>query len=209
MPAAAAWWLASGGRAATQVGGAEVEDRAHGVVELTDAREAGGERDVTERQISGLDQHTRRLGSLRTCQCQRSGSHLGLQKAFELSGGVPELGCQPGDAVPVDGPVGDQPHGARDDVATNVPFRGPGGDVGPAALARAEAGALGRGGGGVEPDIAGERWADRTTGPAVDPGGEHRRDEPAVKPRVLGLDGAVTAVEVFVHAFHDYTPAPT
>jgi hypothetical protein len=47
--------------------------------------------------------------------------------------------------------------------------------------------------------VTGERWSDRTAGSAIYPGGSHGGDEPAVEPSVLGLDGSVAAVEVFVH----------
>jgi hypothetical protein len=55
-------------------------------------------------------------------------------------------------------------------------------------------------GGGIEPHVARERGSDRTARSAVDLGGEHGGDEPAVEAGVLGLDGPVAAVEIFVHA---------
>ncbi len=57
---------------------------------------------------------------------------------------------EPGDALAVDDPVGDQPHRARGEVAAAVPLRRAGRGVGPAAQAGAEARALSRRGRRVE-----------------------------------------------------------
>ena len=79
-------------RAFPQRGRREVENRPHGVVELADAGETGGERDVAERQVGRLDQDPGGLGALCARQRQRVGADLGLQEAFELAGGVAERG---------------------------------------------------------------------------------------------------------------------
>ena len=185
----------------------EVAHRAHGVVELADAGEPGRERDVAERQLGGLDEHPGRLGALRPRQRQRVRADLGLQQPLELAGGVADAGGQPGDALAVDGAVGDQPHRPGHDVAAHVPLRGTGRGVGPAALAGPEAGPLGGRRGRIEPHVAGERRPDRAAGPAVDLRRQHGGDEPAVEPGVLGLDGPVAAVEIVVHAIDNYTRA--
>ena len=182
-----------------QLGGRQRTDLAHGVVELADAREARGERDIAERQVGRLDEYPRGFGALSPCQRQRVRAHLGLQQTLELTRRVADTGRQPGHALAVDGAVGDQPHGAGDDVTPDVPFRRAGGCVGSASLTGPEAGPLRGRGGGVEADIACERWPRRTAGPAVDTGGVHRGDEPPVEPRVLRLDRAIAAVEVLVH----------
>jgi hypothetical protein len=97
--------------------------RADGVVELADAGEPGSEGDIAERQIGGFDQHPRCLAALRSGQCERARAHLGLQHPFQLTSGVTDLRGQSGDAVPVNGAIGDQPHRPGDDVAPDVPFR--------------------------------------------------------------------------------------
>ena len=93
-----------------QRGRREIAHRPHGVVELADAGEAGGERDVAERQLGRLDEHPRGLRALRPGQRQRVGPDLGLQQPLELAGGVADAGRQPGDALAVDRAVGDQAH---------------------------------------------------------------------------------------------------
>ena len=89
--------------------------------------------------------------------------------------------------------------GPADEVAADVPLGRPRRRVRAAAFARAEAGTLRGRRGWIKPDIAGERWPDRTAGAAINPGGQHRGDKPAVKPSVLGLHGPIAAVEVFMH----------
>ena len=183
-----------------------LEDRAHGVVELADAGEAGGECDVAEWQVRRLDQHPGGLCPLRAGQRERAGADLGLQQPLQLPGGVAEVGGQAADTFAVHRAVGDQPHGPRHDVAAHIPFRRTRGRVGAAPLACAEARALRGRRRRVEPHVTGERWPHRATGPAVDPGGQHRGDEPAVEPGVLGLDRPVAAFEIFVHG-STITPA--
>ena len=188
----------------TQLGrsaGAHLADR---VVELADGGEPRRERDVAERQVGGLDQHTRGLRPLGAGQRERVRADLRLQHPLELAGGVADR-SKSGDAVAVHGAVGDQPHGPRDHVTADIPFRRPGRGVGAAALAGPEARPLRGRRGGVEPHVASERRSRRATGPAVDLRGQNRGDEPPVEPGVLGLDRPIAAVEIVVHTYDNYT----
>src|SRR6185312_15167274 len=81
--------------------------------------------------------------------------------------------------------------------------------IGSAALAGSEASTLRGRCSRIKPHVAGERRPDRAAGPAIDLRGQHCGDEPAVESGVLGLDGPVAAVEVFVHASNNYTCPPT
>ena len=187
------------GRSFAQLRRSAVADQAQRVVELADAGKACGKSDIAERQICCLDQYPRGLRALRAGQGKRAGTGLGLQQPLKLSCGVAESGGKPGDTFAVDDAVGDQPHGPGDEVAADVPLGRTRRRVRAAAFTRPEAGTLGGRRSRIKPDIAGERWPDRTAGAAIYPGGQHRGDEPAVEPSVLGLHGPIAAVEVFMH----------
>jgi hypothetical protein len=83
---------------------------------------------------------------------------------------------------------------------------GPWGGVETAALACPKPGSLSGRGRWIKPHVTGERRPHRAAGSAIDPGGQHRGDKPAVEPGVLGLDGAVAAFGIVVHASR-LTPA--
>src|SRR5690606_31789411 len=59
---------------------------------------------------------------------------------------------------------------------------------------------LGRRGRRIEGDVLRLRGPRRTDRPAVDAGGPHADEDPAVEPRVAGLQGAVAGVMIEVHA---------
>ena len=132
-------------------------------------------------------------------QSKRAGAGFCLQQSLKLSGGVAEVSGEARDTLAVHGAVGDQPHGPRDEVVANVPFRRARRRVRTAALTRAKASALRGRRSWKELHVTGERWPDRTAGAAIYPGGPRGGDEPAVEPSVLGLHGPVAAVEVFMH----------
>jgi len=176
------------------------EHRTYGVVELTDAGKPGGEGDVAERQVGGLDQHAGGLRSLRAGQRQWAGADLGLQKPLQLAGGVTEASRKAADALSVHRAVGDQAHRPRDDVTANVPFRRSRRRVGTAPLTGPEPRALSGRRGRIEPNVTSKRRPHGAAGPAVNPGRQPRSDEPAVEPGVLGLDRPVAAFEIVVHA---------
>ncbi len=182
------------------------EHQAHGVVELADAGKPGGESDVAERQLRGLDQHPGGLGPLRAGQREWPGADLGLQQPLQLAGGVTEVGREAADAFAVHRAVGDQPHRPRNDVTAHVPFGRPRRRVGTASLACPESRSLSGRRGRIEPHVASERRPHRAAGPAIDPGRQHRGDEPAVEPGVLGLDRPVAAFEIVVHASSLHPP---
>ena len=70
----------------------QIEDDAHGVVELADAGEPGGEGHIGEGQVGGLDEHPGGLGALGPGQGQGIGADLGLEQPLQLAGGVAERG---------------------------------------------------------------------------------------------------------------------
>ncbi len=181
---------------AAQVGGAERVHLAHGGVELAHAREPGGERDVGEAEVGGLDQHPRDLGASGTGQGQRTGAELGGEHPAEVARRVADPLREPVDAVAVDDAVGDQPHRAAGDVGGDVPVGAAGRRVGQAPLARAVAGGLRRGRRGVEGHVGERRRARRARGPAVDAGGAHRDVEDAVEPAVARLHRAVAGLGI-------------
>ena len=118
------------------------EDLADGVVELPDAREAGGERDLGDRQIGGLDEQPGVVGAPRAGERERTGPDLGREQTVQVALRVAEAPREAGDTVPVHNAVSDEPHRPRDEIRPDVPLRRAGHGVGPAPLARAETGAL-------------------------------------------------------------------
>ena len=186
-----------------------VEHRAHGVVELADAAEAGGEGDVGEGEVGGLHQGAGGLGPLGPGQGLGPGAHLGDEEALELAGAVAEAGGQAGHPLAVHHPVGDEPHGPGHHIGPGVPLRRSGRGIGPAPLARAEAGALGRGRGGEEADVGALRRHRRTAGPAVDPGRGDPDGEPAVEAGITAVHGGVAPVGVEGHEPQCRLPEPS
>ena len=184
---------------AAQLGRGQREHLAHGVVEGPDAGEAGREGHIGHRQRARLDQQPRRLRPLRPGQRQRPGTEFGPQLAFHLADAVAEPGGQPRHAAGIDDPVGDQPHGPGDQVRALVPQRGPGGGVRPAPLAGPEAGLLRGRRTRIEPHVLRLGRHHRAARPAVDPGGDDSRVEPAVEAGVLRLDGPHAALGIVMH----------
>lgn len=183
-----------------QLAGRQPEHRPHRVVERADAREARGVGDVAHGHRCGLDQQACRGGALGAREGERAGPQLGEHLAFELPHAVPQPRGQPGHAFAVDDPVGDQAHGAGDDVGAFVPLRRPRGGVRTAPLARAEPGRLRGRRAGVEAHVLDLRRHDRAARAAVDAGGHDSRVEPPVEAGVLGLHGADAAFGVLIHA---------
>ena len=103
--------------------------------------------------------------------------------------------------------VADQPHRAGHEVGALVPLGRAGAGVRPAPLAGAESGLLRGGGARVEAHVLRLRRHHRTAGPAVDLGGQHRGEEPAVEARVLRLDGPQAPLHVLVHVPKTSPPA--
>lgn len=101
----------------------EREDLTHGVVEGTDGGEAGRERRLRHGEFGGLDEQPSGLGTLRPGQRQRARAEFGEELAFDLAGAVAEAGRESGHAFTVHDTVGDQPHGAGDQIGALVPLR--------------------------------------------------------------------------------------
>ncbi|PQM47566.1 hypothetical protein C1Y40_02235 [Mycobacterium talmoniae] len=193
----------------SQLGGGAAADFPDRVIELADAGKPGREGDVAERQLGGFDQHPSGLGALCAGQAQRASPDFAMQQPLQLPGGVAQPGGHADDALAIDGPVGDQPHGAGHHVPAHIPLRRTGTGVGPAPLARPEAVSLGRRGGGVEPHVARQRRPHRATGAAIHARGDDRGHKPPVEAGVFGLHRAVAPVEVVVHTCKTYTPPAT
>ena len=99
------------------------EHGAHGVVELAQAPEAGPEGHLAEGEVGGLDEDPSGLRTLGPGERERAGTQLGDEEAVEVAGAVPEPVGEAGHALPVDDPVGDEAHGARDGVARGCSTR--------------------------------------------------------------------------------------
>ena len=103
-------------------GGAEPGRRrgehvADGVVELPDARESGGERDVGCGQVGRLEQDPRGLRPLGSGERYRAGADLGDEDPVQLPFGVAQPPGEARNAFPVDDAVGDQPQRSPGQVA--------------------------------------------------------------------------------------------
>ncbi len=171
-----------------------------GGVELPDAGEAAGERDVGDRQAGLGQQPPRRLQPDRPGQGQRPGAQLGHEQPVQVPLRDGEPRGQPADAMLVHVARGDQPHRPGGQVGAGVPLRRPRAGLGAAAAAGPEPGRLGRPGMREEPHVRPGRGARRADRPAVDPGAGHRGEEPPVEPRVTGQHRPVAGVEVQRHA---------
>ena len=174
----------------------------HRVVELTDTRESGRERDVGETHVRGLDEDARGLRTLGTCEGERRRAELLAQHACEVAFAVAEPAGQPGHPLAIDDAVGDEPNRVRGHVAAYLPFGRTGHRVGPAALARVEPTELGRRGTREEAAVLGVRRHCRAARPAVDARARHAHVEHAVEARVPPRDGAVTEFGIAIHP-HD------
>ena len=193
-----------GGPATAQFARRGGEHRLDGVVELPDAREPGGERDLRERQRRGLDQGPGGVGALRTGQRLRPGADLRDEQPVQLPLAVAELAGQVGHAAAVDDTVADEPHRAGHRVGALAPLGGARGGVRAAAAAGPEPGPLSGCRRRQEPDVVAARGHGRAARPAVDAGRGHGRHEPPVEPRVAAAHGAVAGVGVH----HGPQPAP-
>ena len=96
--------------------------------------------------VGRLDQQAGGLGALGAGERERAGAELGDELAVQVALAEAEPPREAGDALALDHAVADQPHRAADRVGAQVPLRRAGRGVGAAALAGAEAGALGGGG---------------------------------------------------------------
>ena len=110
-------------RGPAQVGRCRCEHRPHGVVELADAGEPGGERGGGDRQVGGLEQQPCRVGALCPGERERAGSDLLGEHAVEVPLAVVHPLGETTDALAVDHAVGDEAHGPADDVGPHVPLR--------------------------------------------------------------------------------------
>ena len=104
--------LATGARRSCDGGDAELPT--HDVVELPDAREACGERDLGERQVGLLDEQSGGLRAPAHRELQRPGPHLGDERAVQVPLAHVQRPREPGDAALVDHPLGDEPQRARE-----------------------------------------------------------------------------------------------
>ena len=172
------------------------EDLADGVVELPDARETGGERDLGDRKAGGLDEQPGRVGAPRAGDRERPSSDLGCEQTVQVALRVAEAPREAKDAVPVHDPVGDEPHSPGHDVRPEVPLRRAWHGVGPAPLARAETGALRGRGARIEAYVRPPGRYGRTTWPAVDARGSYGDVEPAVEAGVTAPHDTIAMFEV-------------
>ncbi len=194
-------------RPSTHRGRSHPEDLTQGVVELAEAGEPGGERDVAERDRGRLDQDPRRVRPVRPRQAERSGTELGGQHPGQVAFRVAELVGQPAHTGAVHDPVGDQPHGATGEIGAQVPLRRTRHGIRQAPSARAVPGGLRSGGRGEEQAVVALGRAGRAGGAAVDTSCAHGMDETAVETGVACGDGPQRFLGSHQHAF-DRASAP-
>ena len=181
---------------AAQCGRRHVEHLGHGLVELADAAETRGEGHICELHRGGHQQRARGLGPAGPGEGQRAGAEFVAEDPVQLPGRIAQACGEPLDAVAVDDAVVDQPHGPAGNIRTDVPGRCARYSLRQAALARAVAGIVCRGGGLVEGDVLRLRRPRRARRPAVDARGPHRGIELPVEAGVPRIDGAVALPEV-------------
>ncbi len=177
------------------------------VVELAHAGETGRERDLGRAEVGGLQQQPGGLRPLGAGERERARTEFGVQLAGQVAVAVAEPRGEPGHALAVDHAVGDQAHRAPDQVGAEVPLRGAGRGVGPAAPAGPEAGGLGGRGGRVESDVLSVGGSGGAAGSTVDAGGPHSRVEHPVEAGVLAAHRPVTGVFVHPHALQSAASA--
>ena len=93
------------------------------VVELPDAREAGGERDLGERQRRRLDQHPRRLRALGAGQRERRRADSASTARWRCRSLYGERAGEPGDAPRSTTPSAISRIARADEVGARVPLR--------------------------------------------------------------------------------------
>jgi hypothetical protein len=174
-------------------------DPADRLVELADAREAGGEGHLGDRERGGLEQHPGGLRPARAGQLQRSRPQLLHQPPVQVALGVAEPPREAGHALAIDNAVGDQSHRAAHEVRARVPLWRARHGVRPAAHARAEAGGLSGGGAREEAHVLGLRLPRGAARAAVDPCCRDGCEEPTVESGVSGFNGAEAVLEVEHH----------
>ena len=162
----------------------------------------GGERHVGEAHVGGLDQDPRGLRAARPGQRQRAGAELVGEQPPEVTGRVADPGREPVHALPVDEPVGDEPHRAARDIGSDIPVGAARSGVGQAPLAGPEARRLAGRRGRSERYVGEAGRPGRAARAAVDPGGGDARVEHAVEPAVLALDRPVAGLGIEVGASH-------
>ena len=192
--------LDAGRGPSAEVGRSPGEDRADRLVELPDAREAGTQGDLCDREVGRLEENAGSLGALGPGEREGAGPDLGHQDAVELTLGVAEPAGETGDPVAVDCAVEDQADRPGGDVRPTEPFGRSGRGVRPAPQARPEPGLLGGGGREVEADVLGLGSLRRAARPAVDAGRRDGGEEPPVEAGVPATDRPVTVVEIGEHA---------
>ena len=130
------------------------EHRPHGVVELTQAGEAGREGDVVERYGGRFDQQSRRLGALGSRKVEGSRAELLREQPAQVARAVGESPREAVDAFAVDDAIGDEAHGAsRKRRRAGSTCGEPGTASGRQRRQALKPARLGRGGRGVEAHV--------------------------------------------------------
>ena len=186
--------------------GVRPKDLFYGLVELSDALEAGPKRYIRGREVGRLQQGPGRLRALCPGQSQSARADLGHQYPVQLPLAVAQAAGQAGHTLAVDDPVQHQLHRPGRHVGSAKPLGRTGRGVGPATQAGAKAGLLSRGRRGIKADIFPLGGEGRAAGAAVNMGCLYGSEEPPVEARVAALDRPITPLEI-VHLWHGAMPA--
>src|ERR1700733_2355802 len=186
-------------RADAQGGGRGGEDLLDGRVELADALKASCKGNAGDRHGGRLEQDSGGLRALSAGEGEWTGADSIEEPAVDVALGVAQARGKTAHALAVDNAVGDQPHGAPDEVGANIPCGRAGRGVGTTALTGSKAGGLGSSGRGEEAHVLAFGGARGATGAAVDAGAGDAAEDPAVKARVGCLDRLPESIGVEDH----------
>jgi hypothetical protein len=97
--------------------------RPDGVVELANAREPSGMRDIDHREATGLNEHPCALRTLRAGERERPRAELGTELTMQVALAVGEPPREPPHALPIHEPIRDQAKRAGREVPPLIPQR--------------------------------------------------------------------------------------
>jgi hypothetical protein len=130
-----------------------VERRANLIVELPDAAEPGGERDLRRREVGVVEQSPREVHAPRPRDLRRRGAEVLHEEPAELPLAEPSRAASAAESPSSSAPGLDEPERPGDDGGGSVPGRRSGRRFGPAAQARPEARLFGGRRAGIEDDV--------------------------------------------------------
>ena len=185
----------SGGsdRAAAQLAGRTLVERAEGVIETADAAEARGHGYGQHRQARFVEKLLGEEDAARLRDGQGGCADVLIEEATELAFSHTERGGELLDrgAGAIECTLCNAGHGAADRAGSAAPCGRVRRDLRTAAEAGAEAGVLGSGGRGKEAAVVAHGRARGADGAAIDAGGGDTGEEAAIEARIAGLERAI------------------